>query len=120
MLPFSRARSLLVEAEHSAAERRVVVFLRPSFPIRLDSEPTACGLKLVEVDPAAMVAADKFEPIVAKLSHLVTPAVRHRFSGSSNAGSLSGGTCSGSSTGRIGGLKTGTTKPPIPARAANV
>ena len=73
----SRARSLLVEAEHAATERRVIVLLRPPLAVTLDSEPAARCLELVEVDPAALIVADKFDPIVATLSQLVTSAACH-------------------------------------------
>lgn len=76
-LLFSGRRSLLVEAEHAATQCRVIVLLRPPVAVSLDSEPTARRLELVEVDPAALIPADKFDPVVVTMSQLVTPAVRH-------------------------------------------
>ena len=49
-----------VKPKHLAAEGGIVEFLWPTFPVALDSETPAGGLQLVEVDPAAPVAANQF------------------------------------------------------------
>ena len=52
---------LLVQAEHPAAERRIIEFRWPPRPVSLDTEPPTRGLQPVEVDAAAPVATNQFD-----------------------------------------------------------